>query len=721
MRNISVRVFRGVCVIAVALATCSANGLSAAITVTPEELQESDQWVQQNLLGSTQPFSFTYNGRSSSALLSTWSKTMTTTQLDAQRTQRDITWTDPTTKLQVQCSSVQYANYPVVEWTTYFRNTGTSNTPLLKDIQGLNSSWTSSGSTPFVLKGMLGDTTSVTSYQPYSTTLASNTTTSYASVNGLPTHSNAPYYNIATPNGGVMMGVGWPGQWATSFTRNSTNGLQITAGQQTTSLYLKPGEQVRSPMVSLCTYQGSDTVRAQNIWRRWMLNYSLPGATGQPMPTITASTCDTRTYHTDATNEIADSGTFIQHGAQSDYWWIDAGWYPCDGSWWNTGTWEPDTTRYPNGITEVSDYLHANRQKLIAWFEPERAVAGSWLAENHPEWLSGGSSGGLLNLGDSAARTWLLDKVSGLITSQGIDVYRQDFNVSDPLSIWRNADGANRNGITENQYIQGYLKYIDSLRSAHPELAIDNCASGGRRNDLESLRRSVPLWRTDYCYHATANQCMTYGLASWIPYSGTGTFVGQDWGRIDNYNVRSAWGASTYFVISDTILHTSVNWTAYARMLAEEREAAPYLLGDFYPLTPYSQDDDVWMAWQYDRSDLGGGIIQAFRRESSLDSSMLFLLSGLDPTALYRLTDVDTGEITMMLGASLMTNGYLCELDLPLSSAVIMYQIIPEPSTCILGVTAMMAGLMTNAWRKRRCLPSQSSSKPVGQSNQAKG
>src|SRR4030042_6711120 len=51
---------------------------------------------------------------------------------------------------------------------------------------------------------------------------------------------------------------------------------------------------------------------------------------------------------------------------------------------------------------------------------------------------------------------------------------------------------------------------------------IDSCASGGLRNDLETMRRAIPLWRTDYRCEPVGTQCCTYGISLWIPLSGTG-------------------------------------------------------------------------------------------------------------------------------------------------------------------------------------------------------
>ena len=90
-------------------------------------------------------------------------------------------------------------------------------------------------------------------------------------------------------------------------------------------------------------------------------------------------------------------------------------------------------------------------------------------------------------------------------------------------TIWRANDAPDRQGITEIRHVTGYLAYWDELRRRHPDMLIDTCASGGRRNDLETLRRAVPLWRSDYGYDdPPAMQNLTYGLALWVPYFGTG-------------------------------------------------------------------------------------------------------------------------------------------------------------------------------------------------------
>ena len=95
-------------------------------------------------------------------------------------------------------------------------------------------------------------------------------------------------------------------------------------------------------------------------------------------------------------------------------------------------------------------------------------MAGTWLAKNHPEWIYGGAGGGLLKLGDPDCRKWLTDHIDKLITEQGIDLYRQDFNI-DPLPYWRSDEPKDRQGITENHHVMGYFAYWDELLKRHPE------------------------------------------------------------------------------------------------------------------------------------------------------------------------------------------------------------------------------------------------------------
>jgi alpha-galactosidase len=84
------------------------------------------------------PFAFRYGNRPSSELLKTWELQRSERRLDANRTEQVLTYRDPKTRLVVRCVAVVYDDFPTVEWTVYFKNEGTEDTPILEKIQALD-------------------------------------------------------------------------------------------------------------------------------------------------------------------------------------------------------------------------------------------------------------------------------------------------------------------------------------------------------------------------------------------------------------------------------------------------------------------------------------------------------------------------------------------------------------------------------------------------------
>ena len=609
------------------------------------------------------PFSFVYGGRASGGLLKEWEVKRELCQLDPERSQHTVTYTDPKTGLVVRCVAIEYRDFPTVEWTLYFKNTGTADTPLLADIRAIDTRFHRNKDGEFTLHHSTGSPCSANDYEPHITPLRPKMVKRIATAGGRSTNSDMPYFNIEWPGQGVIVVLGWPGQWAAEFARDHGASLRVCGGQELTRFKLHAGEEVRSPLAVVQFWKG-DWIRSQNVWRRWMLAHNLVQPGGKRMPPAQMM-CTSDFYpgmKSTAAGEIQYADAYANAGVKFDYWWIDAGWYPCGEGWGKTGTWEPDPERYPKGIKEVSDHVHAQGMKLVVWFEPERVAAGSWLAEKHPEWLRGP----LLDLGNPEARQWLTNHVDKLLTTQGIDLYREDHNF-DPLGSWRGGDAADRQGITEIRHVEGHLAYWDELRRRHPDMPIDTCASGGRRNDVETLRRAVPLLRSDYRFEPVGTQGHTYGMALWIPYYGTGVMDSND------YVVRSHWCPWLGIGRSDP-RRKGQDWTNYHRMLGELRKVAEYFSGDYYPLTSYSLDNTVWMAWQFDRPDLGEGVVQIFRRDASPYESVHFPLRGLESQATYQITDIDTGVVVKAAGGELMGKGLSVSIAERPKAVVLMYK-----------------------------------------------
>jgi len=616
------------------------------------------------------PFSFTYGGRPSAELLPAWRLDRASRELDDRRTERTLTYTDPGTGLVLQCVAIEYHDFPTVEWTLHFRNAGAADTPIIEGIQALDLGLRRGHYGEFVLHHSVGSPCQVNDYQPLASPLAPGSTTRIGAAGGRPTNSDLSYFSLESPvREGVIIVVGWPGQWASEWTRDGDTGLRVRAGQELTHFTLHPGESIRTPLVVLQFWNG-DWLRAQNVWRRWMLAHNVPRPGGKlPEPELFGCSSHLFGEMVDANeqNQVECIDRYLAERIPIGHWWMDAGWYPCDGVGWpKTGTWEVDTRRFPRGLRSISDHAHERGVKTIVWFEPERVHPGTWIYEQHPEWLLGPDGGQrLLDLGNPEARQWLTDHVDQVMTEQGIDLYRQDCNI-DPLAYWRPNDSEDRQGITEVRYVEGYLAYWDELLRRHPGMFIDSCASGGRRNDLETMRRAIPLWRSDYRCEPVGTQCATYGISLWIPLSGTGA------ADVDEYIFRSNMVPFTNCLFD--VRRTDLDYDLLRRLTTQWRRIAPCYFGDFWPLTPYSAGNDAWMAWQFDRPDLGEGVVQVFRRAESVYESARLQLRGLDPDARYRVRDPDAPRAKTLSGQELMDPGLLVAVGKRPGALLITYQ-----------------------------------------------
>jgi alpha-galactosidase len=673
------------------LVVSSALALQAAAPTSVENAAAT-QWAEANLLGDNahSTFSVVLGGKPSGEFLRGWRRTNADRELDEKRREYTSIWMDEVTGMQVRLVATKYADFPVVEWTVWLRNAGNHDTPLVENIQGLNRTFAVNQKDALSLHGIRGDTCVAESFQPWTRELKTGVRHvfsppvkgGYASGKSSDGPDGWPYWNLQTPGGGMILAVGWPGQWEAKFDRSEHGSLHMSAGQQLTHLVLKPGEEIRTPSITLLLWQGSDLVRAQNLWRSWYLAHVLPRIGGVPQP---------------PTTQIQVGGSlatwpgvqaYLDQGIKPDILWRDAGsdskstWYPSVGprktEWLNTGTWEPDSARYPRGFRPFSDRARENGLQFLLWFEPERVGdPGSWLGRNHPEWLlPGNSAGDVLNLGNPDALKWLIDHIDGMVKSQGLDWYREDLNGDGYATAWRKADAPDRQGITENLHVQGHLTFWDELRRRNPKLRIDSCASGGRRNDLETMRRAVPLLRSDWScmpfkdspLQREGNQSQTYGLSSWLPWQGAGVHF------TDSYSVRSYFLTGFGMIIPGGWRKTAESVAAVRKGHAECRRIAPLMLGDYFPLTPHSLDTTSWIAWQFHRADLGEGVVQVFRRPDASTETIRVKLQGLVPEQHYQIENLDGGT-ERLPGAELM-RGHVVTLQEKPAAAVLIVKAV---------------------------------------------
>ena len=658
----------------------------ASTCTQPEDMQKSREWTSNFTAGPEGlPLSFVLDGKAVRGIPESWKPVSMSRRIDANIMETVHEGTDPATGLSVRVECTQYLDYPVVEWVGWFTNQGHHPTPLIRDILAMDGAFKGDAPVLYHCNGDVDDS----GYRPQETPLHAAQTLRFAPNGGRSCDGAFPYYRIMFDGGGLSIAIGWPGQWAASFTAQA-GGVHVRAGQEQTNLCLMPGETIRTPRMTVLSWTG-DVSRAVNLWRRWYLAHVLPRHDGQPLGPMLGAECpgDGGEF-TAATeqNQLWGIEAFRRRGIRPDIWWIDAGWYECcneagNREWPITGTWEIDRERFPRGLRPVSALAASDGTDLLVWFEPERVRRGTWLHTEHPEWLLKVEDNvdALLNLGIPACRQWFTGRVCELIRDNGIGIYRQDLNFG-PLEHWRRNDPPDRQGINENLHVQGYLQYWDDLLARNPGLWIDACAGGGRRNDLETMRRGVPLHYSDYGgNNPPLKVAFHHTLYAWLPFFKDGTLANDlplpDTLMAERYDVRTDsyayhCGMAPMMSARLDIRRDDYDYPLAVRLFDLWRRASHFLLhGDYYPFTPFDPSPAAWAAWQFDSPETGSGLIQGIRFPEAPDGTLTVAMIGICPDATYWFENPESGEKKTIPGSVLAHDGFT--FALPQRSAAIWF------------------------------------------------
>lgn len=589
--------------------------------------------------------------------------------------------------LKLKVTHWEYRDFPVSEWVAEFINIGNTDTPVISDIMFGG-----------VIKGEFkcfvhgnGDTCTEDGYEWFRDELKNGEMT-VSPKDGTTCNGAFPYMKLVFDDCVCRVAVGWPQMWKASVTRTE-DGVEYACGQKRCHMVIHSGETMRSVRLTMMITDG-DEARSRNMWRRWYMKHILPRQNGKPVePAMYLHywSCENKPEHTAATeeNQVEALKEYVDSGLTPDIWWIDAGWYKCDYDWWQIGTWKPDAQRFPNGLAPIGKTCEKFGVRFLLWFEPERVMPGSELHEEHHDWLipvedeSDGHKGNhLLNLGNREACDWITNRVDQIIKEGHISVYRQDFNF-DPKPCWEKTESGNRIGAVENLHVQGYLRYWDELLFRNPGLLIDSCAAGGRRNEMETMRRAVPLHYTDVGYGKhEIKQKQFREMFEWIPYFRSHNMswdteavkcMGKEWTENDEFSFQNAMAPAVTYMTWYNAPEEQKKRTIKAEKIW--RRAARLMLdGDYYPLTECKKSVSDWYACQFDDFDKGRGFIQLIRNYAAEDDTFTVFPKVCDGKR-YVFENSNTGEFFEKTSAELKNEGFLTALE-KRSGVVFFYEIL---------------------------------------------
>ncbi len=558
--------------------------------------------------------------------------------------------------LTVELHETRYPAFDAVKWVLNISHKGNSDSGLISDLWDCDFEWKAPGSVSVVTTtgntNYATDETAAAEYSVHTEPLAAQRR--YAPIGGRSSDGTMPFFDLHHADGGLMMAIGWSGQW-NAFFQKTSDGVLMRSGIEGARFRLHPGETIRTSSVLIMEYSGRQTDACNKFKRLLKTHFTPVGKGGRPKEVPLSF----EGFGMNTETNIAHIRRLREHGVRYGYYWIDASWYgkstvPGFAEWAKqVGNWNIRSDEHPDGMQDIVKELDVSGAKLLLWFEPERAVAGSDWASEHPGWFyhKAGSDepnvkpyGLLLDLGCEEAREGVFTMVDRYVSQLKLGCYRQDFNLP-PLACWREADEPDRAGIHEIKHIMGLYRLWDDLLAKHPGLLIDNCSSGGRRIDIETLSRSVPIWRTDaYCAHGRnpdVIQTQQFGASRLLPYSG-----GVEKVKNDTYAARSCYASafvgSWWWNGQIEVTDADLDWMA-ARC-AEYIRLQPYLSCDFYPIENTGFSSCGWTVWQYDRPENKDGIVMIFRRKNSVCDHASFKIFGASGDAPYTFTDIDSGE-----------------------------------------------------------------------------
>lgn len=628
------------------------------------------------------PVTYTIGDKVYNGIPSAWHPSVTRRRIDAAIYLTIITATTPE-GLTITAECTEYHDSVAVDWVVYIQNQSDVDSPIISDWL-LTTSF--AGQKPLLYHGN-GDTCTPDGYEWWTDPITTDGILKQPCGDGTPCNGAFPYMRLYFEDYGINIAVGWSGTW-TLNAKATENGVALTTGQTIFRSYLKPGETVRTPRLTLQGFVGGED-RGRNLWRSFYINHILPREDGHPLdPKLVLHTwmIDGLPEFCGVTeeNQLAAIDTYLKGGFKPDIWWIDAGWYPCHNDWPYTGNWYPNPEHFPQGMGKVGEKCLAEGIDLLVWFEPERVRKGTDLWNEHPEFLlfypkednPWFQDNALLNLGNPEACDWIIETVDKIIKESHIKIYRQDFNFA-PAPYWALNTEPNREGILENLHIQGYYRYWDTLIERNPGLWMDSCASGGRRNDPETMRRSVPLHYTDVGYgDHYVKQKQHRQMFEWIPYfrahnynwdQPDGTYNGQQH-NIDDFGYHNALAPAITSMIE--YYHPDEVYAVGRRFHPVWRKAAQMeLTCDYYPLTVCRKDTSDWYAMQFDGESQG--FIQIIRNVNVKAESITLTNLHIDTTKTYIFTDELEHRSFSVSGAILASQGFSDKL--PHRSGVVWF------------------------------------------------
>lgn len=421
-----------------------------------------------------------------------------------------------------------------------------------------------------------------------------------AAEDGRSSGEHVPWFTLGNNDGGLLVALVWSGRWRLdAIQRGDSEDVALSISDF--AHRLEPGESLELPSVVIAGYSGTLDDGA-NGWRRWLTDHWTPPVP-EDWPWIQYNHWYAYFGDIDAVRLLDEARLAANAGCE--VFVIDDGWFRGrrpDSYVAGWGDWVVDRSKFPDGLHAFGDGIRALGMRFGLWVEPERADDAGELVQQQPDWVAtrdgdpiyrpgpDGNEGVHLCLGNPEVQRWMVDEITRVVREYGVDWLKWDYNLGYGLGC--NAPDHGHQA-TDGHYAHthGLYNVLKALREACPDLVIENCASGGHRVDLGTLRHTHTSWVSDYTHRAASCRQHAQGAGLFLPLAHVNTWALED-RDLTGFRSRmdGAFGVSSFMG----------RWSederqTFLQAVGEYTRLRPLLNGDRFLLTgPWHGDWDIW-------------------------------------------------------------------------------------------------------------------------------
>ena len=160
--------------------------------------------------------------------------------------------------VKISCDVKTYADYPVLDWSFTLSYEGEGKSPMIENLHPvcLTVPIVRNPKNHFshpILHHFVGSPCAGNDFEPRQSQVT-DIPLHFNTFGGRSSNSTMPYFNVETTGQGVILAVGWAGQWEAEFSRVRGAGVQLWAGQENTHFCMMPGETLKAPRTVMLFY-----------------------------------------------------------------------------------------------------------------------------------------------------------------------------------------------------------------------------------------------------------------------------------------------------------------------------------------------------------------------------------------------------------------------------------------------------------------------------------